>query len=273
MEKKTVSVIVPMYNGSATILKALESVRNQTFGADRFEIIVVDDGSQDDGSEKVKIFSNENPGLHIKLIHRKNGGVSAARNTALQAASGDYIALLDSDDEWLPNKVERQIHFLEDKKMGIDFLAVKRTNHKILFPYKVKEHGLAEITFRKLMIRNEAQPSTVMFKRKVLENTGFFDGNQRYAEDINYWLKVSQRNKMFILDEELIVAGGGKRTFGVSGLSANLPEMEKGFIKNLKEMYSQQRIRYVEYLLYWLFYRSKYIGRLIRNVYLRFLGK
>ena len=271
--KKLVSVILPVYNAESTIIKAIESVRNQTYGAENFEIIIINDGSSDGSEVLISDYQKNHPELNIVIKNQVNKGVSAARNTALQVATGDYIALLDSDDEWLPKKVERQIYFLEDEKLGIDFLAVKRGNHKILYPYIVNENGLAEITFRKLMIRNEAQPSTVMFKRNVLENTGFFDGNQRYAEDINYWLKVSRHNKMFILDEELIVAGGGKRTFGVSGLSANLPEMEKGFIKNLKEMYLQQRISSVEYLLYRIFYRAKYIGRLIRNAYLRFLGK
>ena len=97
---------------------------------------------------------------------------------------------------------------------------------------------MAEITFRKLLIRNEAQPSTVVFKRKVLENTGLFNETQRYAEDINYWLKVSLNNKMFILDEELLLAGEGKRTFGISGLSANLLEMEKENITNMLKKFN-----------------------------------
>ena len=123
------------------------------------------------------------------------------------------------------------------------------------------------------MFRNETQPSTVVFKRKVLENSGLFDENQRYAEDLNYWLKVSEHNKMYILNEELVLAGGGKRTFGVSGLSANLGAMEKGFQKNLKEILKLKRISFPEYIGYYIFYRVKYIVRFTRNKILKIQGK
>lgn len=78
---------------------------------------------------------------------------------------------------------------------------------------------------------------------------------------------------MYILDEELVLAGGGKRTFGVSGLSANLPEMEKGFQKNLKEMLHVKRITRVEYFFYFVFYRIKFLIRLMRNKYLTLNGR
>ena len=86
---------------------------------------------------------------------------------------------LDADDEWLPTKIEKQINLLENKELHIDFLSVKRTNQKILYPYKVKD-GLAEITFRKLLIRNEARPSTcLLYTSRCVEETGinrFYDG-------------------------------------------------------------------------------------------------
>ena len=270
--KKIISVVLPVYNSSQTVVKALNSVKNQTFGSKNFEIIIVNDGSTDESLNIVEKYKAENPTLNISIFSQKNGGVSSARNTALKIAEGDYIALLDADDEWLPTKIEKQINLLENKELHIDFLSVKRTNQKILYPYKVKDR-LAEITFRKLLIRNEAQPSTVVFKRKVLENTGLFNETQRYAEDINYWLKVSLNNKMFILDEELLLAGEGKRTFGISGLSANLSEMEKGFHRNLKEMFEMKKLSPIEYQLYRIFYRIKYIIRISRNKFLKLQGK
>ncbi len=267
-----VSVIIPMYNAEKTILKSLESVRHQTYKGE-FEIIVVNDGSTDASAEVVQSYINQHLDLNIQLIHQENKGVSAARNAALKICKGDYISLLDSDDIWLPHKTERQLTLLKNQYLKIDFLASKRQNHQILYPYQVQNDHLAELTFRKIMFRNEAQPSTVVFKRKVLENTGFFDSRQRYAEDINYWLKISLHNKMYILDEELIIAGDGKRTFGVSGLSGNLPQMERGFTKNLKEMYSDKRITFIEYVLYRVFYKAKYVFRLSRDQYLKMKGK
>ncbi len=268
-----ISVIIPMYNAENVICNALDSVKNQTFPPERFEIIVVNDGSTDKSREVVETYIQTNPDFNIQLINQENGGVSEARNTGLKRAKGDYIALLDADDEWYPQKTERQMNVLENENFEVDFLGCRRKNHEILYPYNIDENNLTFISFRKLMFRNETQPSTVIFKCEVLKNSGLFDGNQKYAEDLNYWLKVSEHNKMYILNEELVLAGAGKRTFGVSGLSANLIEMEKGFQKNLKEVLALKRIKFVEYVGYFIFYRIKYIVRISRNQFLKLQGK
>ena len=267
-----ISVIIPMYNAENTVMKALDSVRLQK-GDFVFEIIVVNDGSTDASRNVVENYRKQNPQMNIILLDQPNSGVSKARNAAMEVSGGEYIALLDSDDEWLPEKTERQMPYLVNDEENIDFISCRRKNHKIQFPYVVGKNSFAEITFRKIMLRNEAQPSTVIFKRKILENTGFFDPNQRYAEDINYWLRISKNNKMYILDEELVLAGNGKRTFGVSGLSANLPEMEKGFQKNLREMLSNDRITRIEYVLYFIYFRIKFVIRVARSKYLSLQGR
>ncbi|KMQ69101.1 hypothetical protein ACM39_03035 [Chryseobacterium sp. FH2] len=261
-----ISVIVPLYNAENTVETALNSIKAQSIGIDEFEVIVINDGSTDESEIIVKDYMIRNPEMNIQILNQKNGGVSNARNTGLKASSGDYIALLDADDEWLPEKIEKQLSYLENDKLGIDFLATRRNDNKILSPYKVL-NNLAEITFKKLLIRNETQPSTVMFKKKVLDNTGYFNDNQRYAEDINYWMKVALKNKMYILNESLVIAGGGKRTFGVSGLSANLYEMKNGFQRNLKEMYTLKHISFIQYIGLRFFYKVKYLVLLCRTFY------
>ena len=267
-----ISVIIPMYNAENTVMKALDSVRLQK-GDFVFEIIVVNDGSTDASRNVVENYRKQNPQMNIILLDQPNSGVSKARNAAMEVSGREYIALLDSDDEWLPEKTERQMPYLVNNEENIDFISSRRRNHKIQFPYVVGRNSFAEITFRKIMLRNEAQPSTVIFKRKILENTGFFDPNQRYAEDINYWLRISKNNRMYILDEELVLAGNGKRTFGVSGLSAKLPEMEKGFQKNLREMLSNDRITRIEYFLYFIYFRIKFVIRVARSKYLSLQGR
>jgi len=99
-----ISVVIPMYNSRDTIIKSLDSIKYQTALDKIFEIIVVNDGSTDDSLEIVKKYKELNPSLTIIIIDRHNGGVSVARNEGMKIAKGDWIALLDSDDEWLPNK-------------------------------------------------------------------------------------------------------------------------------------------------------------------------
>ncbi|MCW3161481.1 glycosyltransferase family 2 protein [Chryseobacterium oryctis] len=261
-----ISVIIPMYNAEKTVINALNSIKAQTVGIEKFEIIIINDGSTDRSKEIVEDYIKENPEMSIRLLKQSNKGVSEARNAGLRIAEGDFIALLDADDEWLPQKTEKQLKYLQNNDLNIDFLATRRNNNEILFPYKVI-NNLAQITFKKLLLRNEAQPSTVIFKRKVLENTGYFNKNQRYAEDLNYWMKVSRNNRMYILNENLLIADGGKRTFGVSGLSANLSAMESGFQQNIKEMYNLKYINFIQYVFLKFFYKAKYLFLLIRTFY------
>ena len=267
-----ISVIIPLYNAEKSIVKSLNSIKNQTWKG-QFETIIINDGSTDKSRSIVENYIKENPELYIQLINQENGGVSAARNAGLKIAKGDYIALLDADDEWFPQKTEQQINFFENDTLKIDFLGCKRKNQHIRYPYNNGTNNLIQINFRKLMLRNETHPSTVLFKSKVLKNTGFFDDLQRFSEDLNYWLRVSEFNNMFILNEELVLAGNGKRSFGISGLSANLSAMEKGFQKNLKEIYELKRITFAEYILYNIFYKFKYIFRITRDKLLKIQGK
>ncbi|MFP3593559.1 glycosyltransferase family 2 protein [Chryseobacterium sp. SIMBA_038] len=258
-----ISVIIPMYNAEKTIFKALYSVKFQAYDLGEFEIIVINDGSTDESEVLVENYIKANPEVNIQLINQTNSGVSKARNTGLKLAKGDYIALLDSDDEWLPNKTERQMLFLKNQE--VDFITALRNGEKIWFPYKIGENNLAKMSLRKLLLRVDGQTSTAIFKRKVLENTGFFDENQRYSEDANYWMKISKNNRMYILAEELVFTGGGKKSFGVSGLSANLPEMEKGIQKNLREMYENKRINFIEYISFFCFSKIKFFVRILKT--------
>lgn len=265
MPSAMISVIIPMFNAENTIIKALDSVKNQDYDLKQFEIIIIDDGSTDQSKVLAENYRDAHTELNIKVIAQENSGVSKARNTGLKVATGDYIAFLDSDDEWLPQKTKRQLEFLGKPELNIDFITSLRNGEKIWFPYKKDHSNLAAMTLRKLLLRVDGQTSTALFKRKVLENTGFFDEDQRYSEDANYWMKISKNNSMYILGEELVYTGGGKKSVGVSGLSANLPEMEKGIQKNLLEMYQLKRISYFEYVLFFIFSKLKYRVRIFKN--------
>lgn len=206
-----------MYNAENVIINALDSVKNQTFPQERFEIIVVNDGSTDKSREVVESYIQNNSDLKIQLINKENGGVSTARNAGLKIAEGNFIALLDSDDEWYPQKIEHQMRYLSNGNLNVDFIT-----------------------------------------------SGYFDENQRYSEDANYWMRISEKNEMYLLSEKLVIAGSGKKSFGFSGLSSNLKEMEKGIQKNIREMYKTQRINALGYVFYFVISKFKYWMRPLR---------
>lgn len=258
-----ISVIIPVYNAGESIEKCLDSIKNQTWKGE-FEIIVINDGSTDRSGEILENYRQKNPEMPIQLINQENGGVSKARNTGLKIAKGDYIALLDSDDEWLPEKTEKQMKYLVNKNFRVDFITSLWNDEKVSFPYAIGGNGLVAINLNKLLFKVTGQTSTAIFKKKILENTGFFDERQRYSEDANYWMRISENNSMFLLPEKLVIAGNGKKSFGFSGLSANLKEMEKGIQKNISEMYRNKRINLLQYLFYFVFSKLKYIVRPIR---------
>lgn len=257
-----ISVIIPVYNAENTIWQTIDSVRNQSWEG-VFEIILVNDGSTDNSGQLIEDYKTAHPEMNIRLIHQENKGVSAARNIGLKNANGDLIALLDADDEWVPTKIEVQLKYFE-KYPEIDFLATARNNQKLLFPYNSNENPV-EITFRKLLIRNEITVPSVVFKRTILENTGYFQEGQNHAEDVDFYLRISAKNKMYILKESLVTAGSGKRSFGVSGLSANLKKMEEGYQANFSRLYRSKRINWFQLIVLRIFYRLKYIVLLLRN--------
>ena len=260
-----ISVIIPVYNAEKTIAAALLSIKNQNWEGE-FEIIIVDDGSTDSSRIVIETYIQMYNEENITVINQQNSGVSKARNVAMKKATGNFIAFLDADDEWLPEKTGKQMRFLRDEKMEVDFLTSLWNKEKVSFPYQFEvRNNLIEITLKKLLFKVMGQTSTAIFKRKVLENTGYFDEDQKYSEDANYWMRVSAKNRMFLLPEHLVIAGGGKKQFGESGLSANLIEMEKGIQKNIREMYQNRRISLLEYSLFFAFSKFKYWLRPLRS--------
>ncbi|MGJ1235754.1 glycosyltransferase family 2 protein [Sphingobacterium multivorum] len=255
-----VSVVIPMYNAEQTIERALSSVLRQNFNG-RIEILVINDGSTDNSAELVEQFSNSNPSMDIKLFNQENGGVSKARNKGLSHASGDYIAFLDSDDEWLNDKLITQLKFLES---GLaDFVTTLRNSDKLSYPYKIIEGEYAKVSLRKLLIKVVGQTSTALFRKELITRIGFFDEEQRYSEDAQFWMRMAQNSNMIILNKVFVITGGGKPSVGYSGLSANLIEMEKGVQKNILDMYRLNYINYFEYIIFKMYSNLKYKIRLL----------
>lgn len=256
-----ISVIIPMYNAQSTILPCLDSVIHQTYKG-KMEIIVVNDGSKDESKLIVEQYINEHKDFTIQLIDKPNGGVSSARNAGLRNAKGEYMALLDSDDEWLANKIERQIEIFESNSL-IDFLGTNR-NGEVLTTIGLKKITLlTKFTSKLLLIKFVFQPSTVIFKSKIVSDIGYFDETQKYAEEGNYFIRIANTYNCYLLNESWVLAGGGKFHYGHSGLSGNLKEMEKGELKNLKYAFKNGMINFIEYPILVVFSLMKYFRRLM----------
>ena len=260
MEKIDVSVIIPVYNAQSTIAACLESVFRQTY-LGNIEIIVVNDGSTDNSQIIINELIRQNPLNKITLLNQSNGGVSKARNVGLKAAKGSWIAFLDSDDRWQDNKMKTQLDVcMKDKKIMLIGTTFNSIKYRWFF-FK-KFNFITTITLKTLLFKNFFQPSTVMMKREVLSDIGYFDENQRYAEEGNYFFRISHKYKCVLINESYLKYDNSMRGDGHRRLSQNLKEMEKGELKNLKFAYTNGYINLSLYVVAVIYSITKYLKRI-----------
>jgi glycosyltransferase involved in cell wall biosynthesis len=185
-----ISTIIPTYNSAKTLERAIKSVLQQTLPA--HEIIIIDDGSVDETPEVINRFQGK-----IKYIKQTNSGVSAARNTGIKESSGNWIAFLDADDEWLPSKLELQSRILK-KKTGVKWCAgevqiVRRTNCTIITVPKTRkiEKKWAVHFFEACLKGIFFQTSTFLISRQLFSEIGTFDPSLRVSEDRDLWWRIA----------------------------------------------------------------------------------
>ena len=208
-----ISVIIPTYNRKNTLPRAVESVLNQIYKP--IEIIVIDDGSTDGTKE---MFSEMYP--LVRYIYQANSGVSSARNTGIKSASGDWIALLDSDDEWLPDKLDRQVKLLQDNA-EIRFCHTNEIwiRNNVRINQKKKHQKYGGNIFKKCLDICRISPSSSLFHTSVINDVGLFDESLDVCEDYDMWLRITSKYPVLFLDQPLIKKFGGhsdqlSRVFG-----------------------------------------------------------
>jgi glycosyltransferase involved in cell wall biosynthesis len=198
-----VSVIIPTHNRAALVAEAVASVMTQTFRD--FEILVVDDGSTDATPQVLA------PLEGVKVLHHAcRRGVAAARNLGAAAAQGEWLAFLDSDDLWLPEKLARQMAYLEERP---DLLLCQTDEtwmrHGVRVNKPLSHRKMAGRIFLPSLQRCLVSPSTVVLQRQLLTNHGGFDEDLPAAEDYDLWLRLSWRFEVGLLDEPLVIKRGG----------------------------------------------------------------
>ena len=220
-----ISVIIPTHNYKKYIGEAISSVLRQTYTD--YEIIVVDDGSTDGTGEIIeKNFPD------VRYFYIPNQGVSRARNYGIRRARGEFIAFLDADDLWLPQKLEKQLKVFDvDRELMMVF-----TEHRAF-----DTNGIREATFLKkerlmkgdvvknIFLYSHVALPTVMVRRNAFQEIGYFEENLITAEDDNLWMRIALKFRIHLLDEVLVHC-----RITENSLSRSASNLFPGVLKNIE---------------------------------------
>jgi glycosyltransferase involved in cell wall biosynthesis len=186
MNEPLVSVVIPAYNAALYLEEAVKSLQAQSHK--NLHIIVVNDGSKDDTAKVADCLAAQDK--RIEVIHKANAGVSAARNDAFKVVKGEYLCFLDADDAYLPEKVAKQVQFLEthpeldlvycDNYLGDEHLNIVEQAASNCPPVPLKEA---------FMYRNWFSPLAPMLRTSLMKKVGFFDATIHGGEDWDYWIR------------------------------------------------------------------------------------
>ena len=228
-----VSAIIPTYNRACVLERAIRSVLNQTFRD--FELIVVDDGSSDGTAKILSRFDGR-----LTAVCQKNRGVSAARNAGIAHAQGELLAFLDSDDEWLPDKLARQVAVFDPARQRFvchtDELWRLNGQEVRQKPIHRKQGGHF---FERALERCLISPSSVMLSRALLERVGSFDETLPAAEDYDLWLRITAFHEVAFIPEPLVVKHGGQP----DQLSRIVPGIDRYRIRAIVKILSDPQLK------------------------------
>ena len=229
-----ISVIIPTYNRKKYIKRAIDSVIRQSYKP--FEIIVIDDGSTDGTYELIKQSYSSS---QISLKKQKNKGVSAARNKGVKLANGDWIAFLDSDDEWFENKLELQVREIKKSKTFICHTNEIWIRNGIRVNQMKKHQKYGGAIFKKCLDMCRISPSSVMIHRRIFDEIGLFDEDLIICEDYDLWLRISSKYPVLYLDSMLIKKFGGHE----DQLSKNINGIEQFRIQSLEKILKNRSLK------------------------------
>jgi len=201
---ETVSVIIPTLDRCLTLKRAVDSVLKQTVLPN--EIIVIDNGSSDDTRSMIAINYPD-----IIYLTEEKIGVSASRNQGIKKAKSEWVAFLDSDDVWEPQKLEKQLNFNNQFKSNFRFIHTNETwirNGKLLNQLKKHKKSGGDI-FKNSINLCCISPSSSMIKKEIFRDYGFFDEELQVCEDYDMWVRITAKENIGYLYEPLVIKHGG----------------------------------------------------------------
>lgn len=193
-----VSVVVPVYNAARFLEKTVMSVLNQTYR--NFELIMVDDGSPDQSLEILREFEKRDPRVRV-IAYKPNQGAAHARNTGIEQAKGMYIALLDSDDVWKEDKLEKQVRLIESRGADIAYCSygfIDENDSPMMRPFIVPE----ETNYKKMLTKCVFSCSTIMVKTDIFKAHPF--KSVFYHEDFVLWMELMKNGYKAVGDAEVL---------------------------------------------------------------------
>lgn len=199
----SISVIIPTYNRCWILKEAIDSVLSQEYT--NFEVIVVDDGSDDATAALLSSYGDD-----ITIIYQENRGVSTARNVGILMAKGDYIAFLDSDDMWLPDKLSCQVDFFQSHPEA----AICQTDeiwirNGVRVNPKSRHKKPSGMIFEPSLQLCLVSPSAVMIQKNLFEEIGLFNEAFPACEDYDLWLRIGLYYPIYLIGRKMVVKRGG----------------------------------------------------------------
>ena len=247
-EKKEfkVSVVIPTYNRVPYLGRAITSVLKQSYPVN--EIIVIDNGSTDQTLSFIK-----KNFTRIRVITEKKRGVSFARNLGIKNCKYNWIAFLDSDDEWITDKIEKQFVLLKESNFKYQFIHTNEIwiKNGMLKNQKKKHLKKGGYIFEDCLDICKISPSSVLIKKELFDRYGLFDNKFKVCEDYELWLRIASKIKIGYLDKPLIKKYGGhkgqlsNKYWGIDRY--RIKALEKILINN--NLQKQQKLKVLEYLL------------------------
>jgi glycosyltransferase involved in cell wall biosynthesis len=201
-----ISVVLTTYNGSSRgyLSSAIESVLNQSY--QNFELLIIDDGSTDNTKKRCSFYLEND---RIRYIYQENSGLAAARNTGIRASSGEFLCFLDDDDVWKPEKLQKQLEFIQNRLSGVNNWGLIFTWLELIDEQgeviSYRGHHQEGRLYRSLLFGNTVDaPSSVLIRREVFDNVGLFDESFENCQDWDMWLRISKEYMIFPVKEYLV---------------------------------------------------------------------